>query len=200
MRSAIAAVLVLCAVSGPGLADECRDRFASLLAKGNPDDVAVKTHITQKVGGAPETRNYNYWDGTGDWMSEMIEPDNIPWSMARGDTLYMSTDKGKSWSKVRTLDAEQNKEDVDARRAEEAKTVRNTTCGEEEIDGVRYRVVEGDYTSMLPITYEHHNKYWLEPDTGWIARVSYETIGQGIEFSVLQVVERAPDLVLPKPE
>ena len=83
--------------------------------------------------------------------------------------------QGKSWQKVRTLDSAQNTDEATKKREDDAKSARNIACGEEEIDGVVYDVVEGDHTATAGMTLENHNKYWVARDSGWIARASYNT-------------------------
>ena len=200
MKAFLAASLIVVASTGSGFAESCEESFVRLLVHGNGEAGPIKIHVTQQMKGAKPTMNWSYQIDTGHWMSEMIEPANGQWTLVYKDTMYSSGDKGKSWQKVRGLDSAQNTDDATRKREEDAKSARNIACGEEEIDGVVYGVVEGDYTSTVGMTLENHHKYWVARDTGWIARVSYKMSGNGFEITTLQRIEKAPDLTLPMPE
>ena len=83
--------------------------------------------------------------------------------------------------------------------AEAATTVANEVCGEEEIDGVMHKTVEADYEIPAYQT-KHHQKYWFNPETGWISKAVTETSQSGFESVSTQLIEKAPDLELPTPE
>lgn len=53
----------------------------------------IKIHITSLIKGQKPTTNYNISDlANGDWLTQMIDLPNMPWSMALGKSMYTSND------------------------------------------------------------------------------------------------------------
>lgn len=195
MRSTLAACLIALNMQ-PALAETCHEKFVRLYTERN-EKGPTKITVTQEIKGAKPSTNYHYSDGTGDWMTEMVEPSNLPWSMVRGQAMYASYDKGKSWKKIRMLDAGHSPEVVAKQLAEAASTVKNAACGQEAIDGVMHETVEAQFTSSFGSS--HHDKYWIDPATGRITKSTGSTKQAGFESFVTQLIERVPDLKLPTP-
>ena len=195
-KPVIAAALLASATAYPASAETCRDRFVRLLVGGNGDG-AVKSHVTQEIKGAPASQNWFYQQAPGHWMTEMIEPAGQPWVLTHADVMYTSADHGESWTKLRALDS-----DPDAATAQmeaNAQTAKNEVCGNEELDGVMFDTVEADYVSMQGFKSENHHKYWVHPETGFIAKAVYHLKSEGFESTTTQLIEAAPDLTLPTP-
>ncbi len=180
-------------------AKSCREKFVELLTKGNAEG-PVKIHATQEIVGGPTTTNYFYQLETGHWMTEMIEPANQAWVLTYNDTMFTSNDKGETWQKLRELDSSANAENTNQNLLENAATTREEVCGSEEIDGVTYSTVEATYDHLQNFKTENRHKYWVDPDTGWIARAYYHIKATGFESKTTQLISKAPDLQLPKPE
>jgi hypothetical protein len=195
-KPVIVAALLASAMALPASAETCRDRFVRLLVEGNGDG-AVKIHVTQEIKGAPSSQNWFYQQEPGHWMTEVIEPAGQPWVLTHNDVMYTSADKGESWTKLRDFDS-----DPDAARAqmeESAQTAKNEVCGNEELDGVMFDTVEADYVSLQGFKSENHHKYWVHPDTGFIAKAVYHLKSENFESTTTQLIEAAPDLKLPTP-
>ncbi|MEG6507482.1 hypothetical protein V6C03_00685 [Methyloligella sp. 2.7D] len=197
MRLPLAALLLLVSVT-PSAAEDCRETFIRLLTDQS-DKGPVKVHVTQAIKGGPSTTNYNYQLGPGHWMTEMIEPAAGQWTLVYDNVMYSSTDKGKSWTEVRTLDSGQRAEDGQKHLEEAAATAANEACRDEEFDGVMHQVVEADYDYPQFGT-KHHQVYWVNPETGWITKSVTTTVQSGFESTTTQLIEAAPDLELPMPE
>ncbi|MGI9352916.1 MAG: hypothetical protein ACR2O3_15240 [Rhizobiaceae bacterium] len=180
------------------LANECHDRFVDLLINGN-EKGPVTIQVTQEVKGAPVSKSVFYQAVTGHWMTEMVEPENQDWVLTYNDTMYTSSDKGKSWNKIRTLDSANNEEVSRKNLVENSATARNAVCGQEEIDGIQHETVEADYDTLQNFRTENHFKYWINPETGWITKATYLVKGQGFESFTTQFPVPAPDLELPMP-
>lgn len=182
----------------PSQAESCREKFTRLFTD-RADKGPVKIHVTQQTVGGPTMKNYNYQAGDGHWMSEMIEPANMQWTLVYNNVMFSSSDKGKTWNKIRALDSQQRKEDVQKGLEKTAATAANFACGSEDLDGVKHETVEADYTNPKYKT-EHHEKFWLNPNTGWISKSTLKTKQGAFESFVTQLIEPAPNLDLPKPE
>lgn len=196
---ALGAALALLVVSvAPSLAESCQDRFVRLMMDGNGNE-PVKIHVTQEITGAPASRNIFYRLSPAHWMTEMVEPAGMPWTLEYANVMYTSADGGKTWTKVREMDSQKDDDVARAAREENAKTVRNAVCGEEAIDGVMHDVVEADYDTLQAFKTENHFKYWIARDSGFIVKAVYAMKGNGFESRSTQRIERAPDLTLPTP-
>ena len=196
---ALGSALALLVVSvAPSLAESCQDRFVQLMMEGN-GNVPVKIHVTQEIKGAPASRNIFYRLSPDHWMTEMVEPAGMPWTLEYDNVMYTSADGGKTWAKVREMDSQQDDEAARAAREENAKTVRNVVCSEEAIDGVMHDVVEADFDMLQNFKIENHHKYWVNRDSGFIVKAVYDMKGKGFESRSTQLIEKAPDLALPTP-
>ena len=197
MKKIFVAALTL-AFCVPAAAETCHEKFVRVYTDRN-DKGPRKILLIQEIKGAKPTKNYNYSDGSGDWMTEMIEPPNAPWSMVRGNILYTSSDKGKTWKKIRTMDSGSSAEAVAKKLAAAAATVKNAVCAEEELDGAMHETVEADYEQPAFNT-SHHDKFWIDPQSGWITKSVGRTSQAGFESLVTQTIEKTPDLKLPTPD
>ena len=177
------------------LADDCTDRFTQLVTDRS-DKGPVKILAIQQVGDAAPTRNYNYQLTPGHWMTEMIEPDTMPWSLTFDGTMFMSTDKGTSWTKVRDLTVAEQAQAGAAPSEDIASTVANVACGREDLEGTPHERVEGEYTLYGG---RHRQVFWLAPD-GWITKSDIRSDYQGTIMTVTQHIAKAPGLTLPQPE
>ncbi len=198
MRTLVAVALSTFALASPALAETCQEKFMRILVERNASE-PVKIHATQKIKGGMATKNWNYQDGAGNWMTESIEPANLPWTLVQGDTMYTSMDKGKSWKKVRTMDTAHDPAETKKLQSERAKTVRNAKCGSEELDGTPHEVVEATYDMLGQFNAEVTDKYWVHPQTGYIPKLETTMKTETFESYTLQLVEPSPDLQLPKP-
>mgnify|MGYP000719459463 CR=1 FL=1 len=199
MKRALFAGFLAVMSAQPALAETCQETFVRLLIDGNGDG-PVKIHVTQEIKGAPTTKNYFYQVTPGHWMTEMIEPASQPWVLTWDDVMYTSADKGGTWTKLRDMDSAGNQDQARKNQEENAATARDAACATEEIDGVTYDVVEATYDTLQNFKTENHNKYWVNPETGFIAKAVYEMKGEGFESVTTQLIEPAPDLELPTPD
>jgi hypothetical protein len=195
MRSAVAALLALTAAT-PLAAETCTEKFQRILVERNPPR-AVK--ITHKVKGAPATRNINWQAGPRPLDDGNARARHDAWTLVAGGVMYTSSDKGKTWNKVRTMDSGANADQYRRILEAAAATVKDAACGSEEIDGVPHETIEASYAIPAYKT-EHLDKYWIDPKTGRIPRLESITRMSGFESTTTQVIEKAPGLALPKPE
>ncbi len=198
MRALSVLVLFALTTGSPAWAETCQEKFMRILVERN-ELGPVKIHVTQKIKGGMASKNWNYQDGAGNWMSEGIEPANLPWTLVQGDTMYSSTDKGKSWKKVRTLDAAHDPTATEKLLRERAKTTRQAQCSTEDLNGVPHEVVQATYDMLGQFNAEVSDKYWVHPETGYIPQLETVMKTKTFESYTLQRVEPTPDLQLPKP-
>ncbi len=198
MKTAFYSALLILLSFTPTLAESCKDKFIRVLTDQS-DKGPTKIHVTQEIKGGAKTTNYHYSLNEGHWMSEMITPANMAWTLVHNNTMYMSTDKGKSWKKVRDMNSNQNKKAAVANLKANAKTAKNAKCGKEELNGVMHETVEADYETLQNFKSENHNKYWINPKTGYISKAFYKMKAKNFESATTQLIEPAPKLTLPKP-
>lgn len=197
MKPAIAAILIVLTAL-PASAETCRDKFVKLFTDRSSKG-GVKIHVTQEIKGGMTMKNYNYQAGADHWMTEMIEPANMQWTLVYNNVMFTSSDKGKTWKKIRALDSAHSQEATQKKLNEAAATIANAKCGTEEIDGVLHDTVEADY-DYPAYKSSHHDKYWINPDTGWISKSAMKTTQASFESLTTQLIEPAPDLKLPTPK
>jgi hypothetical protein len=180
------------------VADACLEAFVQAWTKPRPATGFVKIHITSQIAGQKPTMNYNISDlATGDWLTQMIDPPNMPWSMALGKSMYVSNDKGKSWRKDRDLEEAHSLEAVRKQVAENMKTAKNAKCGTEDLNGVPHATVEAEYIAQGNIFM--NDKSWLHPQTNHIVK-SESVMRQGkFEIKNIQIVEYLTEFTFPKP-
>lgn len=197
MRLKALSIVASLVIPTAALADECRDEFIRLMTERNTD-APTKILVTQEIKGGMKTVNWNYQDGKGNWMSEMVEPANAQWSMGLDNVLYSSTDQGKTWVKVR--DMEEQNEAHQTSLDERAETVENAVCAEAELDGIAHRTVEADYKMLGSFEADINDRFWVNAETGYITRLDTQMKSSAFESSITQVMEPAPDLEFPKPQ
>lgn len=200
MKRLLGAFCLVLATSSTTMAGPCEDRFAELLVNGNADQGPVRIHITQEIVGGQTTKNYHYSDGKFNGMTEMIDPAEMPWSLFIGDKMYMSNDKGKTWSFMNSYDAEKGRADMKVALSKDGAEATDVVCGKEDADGVSFETVEGNYKSSMSGGAAIFQKYWVNTASGWIEKTFMHTKMSGFESKSTQVIEPYSDFVLPKPE
>ena len=180
------------------LADECRDRFIELVTEKR-NKGAVTINIEQWGKGALTSKNNFYYIGTGQWMTEMLEPENMAWTLVTNSIMYTSADKGKSWKKIRKMDSAGNEDTTVNVLKQSAQTTTGATCGKEALDGVMHDTVEAQYKSKA-VNGLVKNKYWVNAETDWITKLYREVNINGSESFTTQIMTSTPDLKLPEPE
>lgn len=187
------------ALAVPGLlvasvaqADDCADRLSALLVD-RTEKGPVTIHVTQEIKGSPPSRNITRRIAHGHWMTEMVEPATMPWSLAFDGALYASFDRGESWSKLRDLEpAEKALPDTNA----PVPDLTDVHCGSETIDGIAYETVSGSYAVS---GMEIGQTFWINPTSSWVARSVMRLRQADFESVTTQVIEPAPGLGLPTP-
>ena len=200
MKAFITAAAISSAALQPATAtaDECLDRFVKILTDVS-EKGPVKIRVTQQYKGAPAMENMHYSLNSGHWMTKMLKPASAPWSLGYRSVLYTSTDRGKTWKKARVMQGQSPQAKLKALQ-ENAKTARNARCGQETLDGAAFDTVEGDYTHQQGMKIEYHNKYWIRKDDGFIRKAVYTFKARNISGRTTQLINKAPDLTLPRPE
>ncbi len=199
MRLTFAASVIFLASALPSQAEDCKDKFAQLMIHGNGMH-PVTIRITSEPKGGKVSKNDFFFKATGHWMTVMTDPANQPITLAYNNKMYTSSDKGKSWKKVREMDSEKNRLDNIKNQEANSKTIKNAVCKEETLDGVMHDTVEADFDTVQQYKSSNHYKYWVNRETGWVTKATYDSKSSGYESFTTQLIEKAPDLKLPMPE
>jgi len=197
MKTSIFAVIILFAGMQGAIAEVCEEKFIRLMTDRTTNE-PTKIFVTQEIKGGAKTVNWNYQDGKGNWLTEMVEPASAQWSMGLDNVLYSSADKGKTWTKVRDMDAQNDahQKSLDERAA----TIENAVCKEADIDSVIYETVEADYKMLGSFEADIHDKFWVNPSSGYVSRLETTMKNTAFESFIVQVLEPAPNFVFPVPK
>ena len=126
--------------------DTCHDKFVHFLA-GYKGFFPSKNHVVTMPKGGKTSTNKFYMTKIGHWMTEMVDPPSS-WTLAYNNTMYTSSNKGKTWKKIRSMDSAKNNENTIRDQLKNAETVKNAKCGEEEYKGVMHDTVEAEYSYL----------------------------------------------------
>lgn len=182
----------------PALADVCRDAFMKTKTASKPP-MASKSRIISVIKGQPPSTVHHFSNGTGDWMTQSIDPPNGLWSLDVSKVQYASSDKGKTWKRVReSTDAGHDPEVVRKQVADAAAAATNLSCGTEVIDGLSHQTFEAEiaYPQMNMTTRE---TLWLNPETGRVVKAHTIMRASGMEVTTTEFIEYLSELALPKP-
>ncbi len=199
MRRFIITTTVLLLSSPAAMAQTCPEKFVDLITNVYGNKGPSKIFITQDGKGTMKSKNFHYSDGKGHWMTEMIEPKNMSWTLGYKNAGYTSSDQGKSWKKAFEMNSEQQTSRTEDILKKDAKTARDIVCGQEELNGVAHETIKGVYTSSV-FKAELTDKFWVNKKTGWISKKVGRMKSKAIDSTTVQVIEPAPDLKLPVPK
>ncbi|MFZ1813063.1 MAG: hypothetical protein WBO55_05290 [Rhizobiaceae bacterium] len=191
--------LAALATLAPAIAETCEEKFARLEVDGNSSNTPVRLTITTQTPGGQITKNYHYSDEDHNGMTEMIDPVDMAWSLFIGNDMYVSNDKGKSWTHMNTWDKEKSTADRKAQTRADMATASGITCGEEELDGTKFDTVEGAYKSTMLQGANRWVKFWVSQSDGEIVRTDDVTDSAAGQYKSTQLIEPWPDFELPKP-
>ncbi len=191
--------LLALAAGQPALAETCAEKYARLEVLGNEDTLPVRLTITSQAPDGTVTKNYHYSDVNRDGMTEMIEPADMAWSLFIGNDMYVSNDKGKSWSHMNSWDKQKAAADTRAMMQKDMEGATDIACGEDSPDGTVHDTVEGRYNSTMLQGAPQWSKFWVSRETGRIVRKDSITDSAGGQYKTTQIIEPWPDFVLPKP-
>jgi hypothetical protein len=195
----IVLVLGIAAASGTAIADDCKAAFVKVMTDRGQAG-ASRSHFTTVTPGQKPMINITHKAPNGDWMTEMVEPAGIPWSLGVGTVLYASTDKGRSWKKVRDMtepghDPEAVRRDV----ADAVAAATNVVCGAEDLGGARHEKLEADvvYPKMGMAV---RQALWVHPETRRVMKSWQRLRMGGTETELTELIEHLTELTLPRPQ
>lgn len=191
-------VVAILATGTPALAQEppCAEAVRALM-QGEGPKIPHRLTATTTMPGGLTMINRGENDAKGGHLS--MDENGVPVSLFITDRFYTSPDKGQSWTLVQTYSPEVTKETRDG-LASQAKDATNIVCdldvGFEGRPAHRYAVDYALYNTATPM----RSEYWVEPDTGFAFRsMTVSDPGSANEITILQLSEKAPDVVIPDP-
>ena len=199
MRNLSVTAILLLVSAGPGLADDCADKFAQVLI-GSQNMKPAQAHMVSRMKGQRPSESEFLTVSPDHYMTRPTIPKG-PWVLAFNGARYQSSDAGKSWQKIQTFDKDKARADAIKTVKGQAGTVRNAVCGEEELDGVLHETLEADTTNPAPNKFEIHTKYWVNRNAGdFVTRSDTTMKTSTFEMFTTQTWKKAPGLTLPKPQ
>ncbi len=198
MKTALMTCSLLAATTQAALADSCQDRFTELYLQLD-QGVPIKAEVTSVFTGYPPTKNDFYYIGPDHYMTVPTSPAG-PRVVGYNNVLFQSSDEGASWVKVREMDTSQNADKALDDKRTNAKTIRNAVCADEELNGEPVSTIAADITITQGSGSENRYTYWVRQSDDFIVKAVYDSKSEDFESLTTQVIEKAPDLVLPTPE
>ena len=192
-------VTLVFASSMPAFADDCRDRVVKLVI----DSMTVKPskgRLISEIKGGQSTENTFEMTAWNHTLFKSVKPAKAPWTLTYKGAMYQSSDKGKSWRKVHSFDAEKQRATQVKNVTAQAKSARNAVCGEEKYGDVMHDVLEADMTFPGPNSFDIHNKYWVDRKSGFVAKAVSRMKSKNFENVTTQTWVPAEGLSLPIPK
>lgn len=174
----------------------CAEAVRALM-HGEGPKIPHRLTATTTMPGGQTIVNRGENDAKGGHLT--MDENGVPVSLFITDRFYTSPDKGQSWTLIQTYSAEVIK-DIKDGLATQAKEATNIVCdldaGFEDRPAHHYAVDYRIHSTGTPM----HSEYWVEPDTGFAFRsVTVSDPGTASEITILQLSEKAPDVVIPDP-
>lgn len=151
-------IIWACCIAHPALAG-CREDVQAMLEAGETwENYRIET--VTSMGGTPVQHTQQRFSDYSHFQQQVRET-GVHW-LVLGNEEYTSSD-GQTWQRSQ-IRGENWLEKTLARNAELRETIRDTTCGEEEIDGNVYRRFEHVQETVAPVASVSRVVTWLEPD------------------------------------
>lgn len=197
LRTIVAfATFSTCAATAQAQEPPCADAVRALM-QGEGPKIPHRLTATTTMPGGQTMINRGENDAKGGHLS--MDENGVPVSLFITDRFYTSADKGETWTLVQTYSPDVMKATKDGLAAQ-AKEATDIVC---EMDAG----FEGRPAHRYAVGYRLHNtgtpmrsEYWVEPDTGFAFRaLTVSDPGAAGEITILQLSEKAPDVVIPDP-
>lgn len=191
-------VVFLCAIQ-PVYAETCREHFIRIFAPTDKTEKPLRTYNTAVINGGEEQKFNIFSIGSDHVLSQALVP-IAPWSLIYNKKMFISNDKGKSWTKARDLqDIEIDEAALQAKK-DALKKIGNEECGTDTYNNKKAVTVQADLDTTPEALFKTTMKYWIDTETKETLKATTEIINQGSKYFATQVFEQAPDLVLPMPK
>ncbi len=193
-----ASVMVFC-ITQPVYAETCREHFIRIFAPVDKSPTAVRTYNTATTNGANEQKFNLFSIGNDHVLSQALVP-VAPWSLIHNKKMFISNDEGKSWIKVRDLPDNTTAEAALAAKATALAKIGNEECGTDTYEGIEADTVQADLDTTPEAPFKTTIKFWMDKKNGDMLKSTTNVKMPGSNYFATQIVEQAPDLVLPTPE
>ncbi|MEO0636604.1 MAG: hypothetical protein AAFY73_08145 [Pseudomonadota bacterium] len=183
--SALASVVPL-AFAGAASASEstCLERWARHYV-GVPQTERFQYETEQTIKNGPTMRTVFRQIDSTHWMTEAVDPDSLAWTLSHSGTMFTSSDKGKTWSVLRTIDEAENAAGR-KRYEEQAKSATDAICDQETVDGVTYERLAANFMSEIGLKTQNRFTYWVDEATGQVMISRYETEAESFSSVTVQ--------------
>lgn len=199
----LALTLSMLAVSSsfiqPAYAETCREQFIRIFAPSEKSQKSLRSYNTATTNGENEQKFNLFSIGDNHILSQALVP-AAPWSLIYNQQMFISNDKGKSWIKVRDLPDNELDEAALAAKTTGLAKIGNEECGTDTYEGKETNTIQADLDVTPEAPFKTTVKFWMDTETGNMLKSTTRTIMPGADHFVTQIIEQAPDLVLPTPD
>lgn len=193
----IAGIALVASVTS-GFADECADRFSKILTTFG-DRHPSQGRLVTETKGQPKITNEFYFQAWDHYLFKSVEPADLPWVLTYDGTSWQSMDLGKTWRKAYSFDKDQTRQQSIAIIAAQAASIRNATCGTEELDGDTLDVLEAEMSNPPPNSFDIKTKYWVREDE-FVPQATSLLKSPSFESFVTQTWSEPEEMALPIPQ
>ena len=199
MKKTFPVLALFFGITQPAFAETCRDHFIRIFAPDEKSQRSFRTYNTATINGKNEQKFNVFSIGKDHILSQALVP-VAPWSLVYNKQMFISNDKGNSWTKIRDLPENEINETTIATKTAALAKIGNEICATEIHDGKETVTIQADLDTTPDAPFKTTVKFWIEKDTDNIVKSTTNTIMPGTNHLVTQIFESAPDLVLPTPE
>ncbi len=198
MKKTLLVLALFSNIIQPAHAETCREQFIKIFAPDEKSQKSFRSYNTATINGENEQKFNIFSIGDDHILSQALVP-VAPWSLIYNQQMFISNDKGTSWNKVRDLPAKELDEAALAAKTTGLAKIGNEECGTEVYDGKDAYTVQADLDVTPEAPFKTTIKFWMDKETGNMLKSTTNTIMPGSNHFVTQIIEQAPDLVLPTP-
>ena len=199
MKVIYSTLAILLSAIHPSYAETCREHFIRIFVPDENSQKPFRSYNTSTTNGASEQKFNIFSTNANHVLSQALVPE-APWSLIYQNKMYISNDKGKSWIKVRELPEKTNDEAARLAKAQAIAKIGNEECQNENYEGEEVLTVQADLDITPEAPFKTTLKFWIDKETGGFFKSTTRTEVNGSTHFVTQIIEQAPDLVLPTPE
>ncbi|MFK7902366.1 MAG: hypothetical protein AB8B49_05940 [Nitratireductor sp.] len=200
MRAILFASLLIFSFAQSGLAKTCNDDFLKSYAV--TDETVFKpmrAQMSTKMSNGMEMESIILSVSKDHMMTQTISPPT-PWTLIYDGSIFISSDKGKAWTKISTMPKQVLDEKALAAKAEAIKKIGNEVCESVNLDGKQYTKISADLDTSQSASSKTNVAYYIEEESQEVTIIETKVETGGVTQLITQRIEYDASLTLPMPK